>query len=244
MGIALGDDALRRLLGPSPTIADVLAVAAEAVPCDIVSWSRLDLAGRRVLDNVCSVPVDDDDLDEAFWATYREHPLCHGPGSLLPVCAISDLLSPREWHRTAIYAEYFQPTGVEHELGVNLSHPAGQTNVLLFDRGPGADFDGHDRLVLTLLRPHLDAAIQRIVSPALTPREEEVLGLVRHGLTNRAISRRLGISPHTVRKHLENAYARLDVHTRTEAAFHGDRAIDGRHLLASRAMDPADRFRR
>jgi len=51
----------------------------------------------------------------------------------------------------------------------------------------------------------------------LTPREREVLGLVADGLTNAEIARRLWVAPSTVAKHLEQAYPKLGVHTRTGA---------------------------
>ena len=51
----------------------------------------------------------------------------------------------------------------------------------------------------------------------LTPREREILELVAQGLTNAQIARMLWISLGTVRKHLENAYGKLEVHTRTAA---------------------------
>jgi DNA-binding CsgD family transcriptional regulator len=51
----------------------------------------------------------------------------------------------------------------------------------------------------------------------LTPREREVLGLVADGLTNAEIARRLWVVPSTVAKHLEQAYPKLGVHTRTGA---------------------------
>jgi predicted ArsR family transcriptional regulator len=41
--------------------------------------------------------------------------------------------------------------------------------------------------------------------------------LVAEGLTNAQIAERLCISPGTVRRHLENVLAKLDVHTRTAA---------------------------
>lgn len=52
----------------------------------------------------------------------------------------------------------------------------------------------------------------------LTPREREVLKLVAEGAKNAAIAAGLGISPQTVRKHLENIFAKLCVDNRTAAA--------------------------
>jgi DNA-binding NarL/FixJ family response regulator len=51
----------------------------------------------------------------------------------------------------------------------------------------------------------------------LTFRELEVLNLVAEGMTNGEIAQRLWISPGTVRRHLENIYEKLGVHTRTAA---------------------------
>lgn len=61
------------------------------------------------------------------------------------------------------------------------------------------------------------------VSPAssralgLTAREREILSLLMRGNTNREIAEILWIAPATVRKHLENVFAKLGVHTRTGA---------------------------
>jgi DNA-binding NarL/FixJ family response regulator len=52
---------------------------------------------------------------------------------------------------------------------------------------------------------------------ALSGREREVLALVAEGLRNAGVAEALWISPATVRKHLENIYEKLDVHTRTAA---------------------------
>jgi LuxR family transcriptional regulator, maltose regulon positive regulatory protein len=40
---------------------------------------------------------------------------------------------------------------------------------------------------------------------------------VSAGATNKEIARQLSVSEHTVRKHLENIYGKLGVHTRTAA---------------------------
>jgi DNA-binding CsgD family transcriptional regulator len=54
--------------------------------------------------------------------------------------------------------------------------------------------------------------------PRLTRREREILNLVAEGKTNLEIAEELWVSPSTVRKHLENVYGKLGVHTRTAAA--------------------------
>lgn len=53
----------------------------------------------------------------------------------------------------------------------------------------------------------------------LTPRQAQVLQLVRTGLSDNEIAGRLGLSQRTVQKHLELAYRRLGVRNRTAAAI-------------------------
>ncbi len=57
----------------------------------------------------------------------------------------------------------------------------------------------------------------------LTPRESEVLGLVRQGLANKQIARRLGISERTVKAHLTSTFQRVGVVDRTQAALWAER---------------------
>jgi DNA-binding NarL/FixJ family response regulator len=59
------------------------------------------------------------------------------------------------------------------------------------------------------------------VPGGLTPREREVLALIAQGLSNKSIARRLGISAHTVKYHLEAVFAKLHVRSRAEAATQG-----------------------
>jgi two-component system, NarL family, nitrate/nitrite response regulator NarL len=57
--------------------------------------------------------------------------------------------------------------------------------------------------------------------PLLTPREREILGLISEGLSNKAMARRLGISVHTVKFHLEALFTKLDATSRAEAVTKG-----------------------
>ena len=57
--------------------------------------------------------------------------------------------------------------------------------------------------------------------PVLTPREIEVLAALRDGLSNKAAARRLGISPHTVKFHVEALFKKLGATSRAEAVAKG-----------------------
>lgn len=62
-------------------------------------------------------------------------------------------------------------------------------------------------------------------SAQLTPREVEVLTLVRGGLANKQIARQLGISERTVKAHLTSVFATIGVLDRTQAAVWAERNL-------------------
>jgi DNA-binding CsgD family transcriptional regulator len=66
------------------------------------------------------------------------------------------------------------------------------------------------------------------VTKLLRPRELTVLALYSEGLSAVEIADAFVISPHTVRTHIKNAYRRLGVHTREEAArlIHAERFLE------------------
>jgi ATP/maltotriose-dependent transcriptional regulator MalT len=55
----------------------------------------------------------------------------------------------------------------------------------------------------------------------LTPREVEVLTLISEGLANKEIARKLDISLHTVKFHIESIFRKLGVRARAEAVARG-----------------------
>ena len=83
--------------------------------------------------------------------------------------------------------------------------------------------------VPALREPTGFAARDPAARPLLTPREVEVLALVGQGMSNKAIARRLAISAHTVKYHLEAIFAKLGVRSRAEAVTRGLRL--GVHVL-------------
>ncbi|MBK5330816.1 MAG: response regulator transcription factor [Ilumatobacteraceae bacterium] len=68
-------------------------------------------------------------------------------------------------------------------------------------------------------RAVLDAGRMLRETVALSEREREVLLLVRDGLANKQIARRLGITERTVKAHLTKIFQRIDVTGRTQAAI-------------------------
>jgi DNA-binding NarL/FixJ family response regulator len=72
-------------------------------------------------------------------------------------------------------------------------------------------------------RQLLTARSRRPAVAALTAREREVLELVRDGLANKQIARRLGISERTVKAHLTSVFSAIGVADRTAAALWAER---------------------
>lgn len=112
-------------------------------------------------------------------------------------------------------------SGVGHTLVMPLPAPAGNSRRLVFMRQPGCAFSDEDRSAAILLQPHIADALRcqsrHAAARLLTGRQQELLRLVAAGHDNIEIARRLSLSPYTVRKHLENAFARLQVTSRTAA---------------------------
>lgn len=65
------------------------------------------------------------------------------------------------------------------------------------------------------------AAEDRAEHGLLTPREVEILAAIGEGLSNKEVARRLGISAHTVKFHLEAIFEKLGAGSRAEAVTKG-----------------------
>ncbi|HEX3737349.1 MAG TPA: helix-turn-helix transcriptional regulator [Solirubrobacterales bacterium] len=181
-------------------------------------------------------------LLEALAHCWRDHPVMVPDLAVADRRArrLSDHVAPREWLRRDLFNDFYRPLGMLHELSAQLAWgPAGSSCCIALHRA-GRDFGGRELELLELLAPHLRAARARIaaesrsVGPAasldegwaaaalarrlpITAREAEVLAHLAAGRTNRGIAEELGISRHTVVRHVEHLYAKLGVHTRAAA---------------------------
>jgi DNA-binding NarL/FixJ family response regulator len=110
---------------------------------------------------------------------------------------------------------------------------AGAVGYLLKDADPEDVLDGvravsrgespiHPRVARQLLTTRTEVPV---TATTLTSREAEVLELVRKGLANKQIARRLGISERTVKAHLTSVFQRIGVADRTQAAIWAERNL-------------------
>jgi DNA-binding CsgD family transcriptional regulator len=221
----------------------LLSALKDQISCDYVTFEGYDTR-RNSHWFAQQVPEDDGDPDSAydqecgvfpefptFWEHFWECKPCSYPdrtGDLRSIVQETDFYSVREYHSTGMYCDVMRPQGFEHQIALFLPEPSGPNAVvgrtarLFFLRGPGPAFSERDRSLLTLLRPHmqeafLDAERRRNPVPDLTRRHWDLLHLLAAGRTNTQIARQLGLSEGTVRTHLENIYARLEVSNRTAA---------------------------
>jgi two-component system nitrate/nitrite response regulator NarP len=66
--------------------------------------------------------------------------------------------------------------------------------------------------------PFIDVRLlDRTHASVLTPREQELLTALASGASNRELARQLGVSLHTVKFHLKNVYAKLELANRAQA---------------------------
>jgi len=205
-----------------------LEALAELIPCDEIGYADLDRLARRQIDYSGTDGGDGDTT--LFWEIIDDHPLCRHQLAYADFTAkrLSDVIARRQLLHSRVYADWFRPAGIVAELEIGITPSRMRTRTFVLDRASG-DFSERDRALLEMVRPHLarihDMTRLRCATAGepddlerLTTREREVLELVGAGLTNAAIAARLWISPGTVKKHLDNIYAKLGVANRTQAA--------------------------
>ncbi len=215
------------------------------VPGDIVAVTEMDFQTGDI--QGCIAPGDYyragfKTLAESYEVLERYfpgHPVVadHYRTGLGQARCISDYLVASKFQETALYREFYRRLRVEDQLVLMFPARHGSAAGVAVSRGSRSFRTIHrerlDRLSDHVLQAYqnarkvtelqlrnkipleeLTAAMHRL---GLRRRESEVLACVARGSTNAELARLLGVSPLTVKKHLENIYKTLGVSTRSAA---------------------------
>ena len=167
-------------LGSQPFPAPFLSALRRLVPSDDVVFSELDRVREIELGQITEPVYDGPEAPVSYWEIRHEHPTCCHQEVTGDFRAhrLSEFISRRELRGSRIYADWFHPQGVEHELSVGIDAPLWHTKVFIFSRASGRDFTERDCVVLDAVR-HLIA--ERYALWLSQRRLGQVLGLVDSG---------------------------------------------------------------
>jgi DNA-binding CsgD family transcriptional regulator len=146
-----------------------------------------------------------------------------------------DVTTREELEATRLFREVYAPLGINYQIAFALPAEPDRMLALVMHR-EDRDFTDAERDFFNRARPFLIQAYRNavdyseirqgssevleaaLVAHGLTAREAEVLGLVALGGSNRDVGARLGVSGRTVQKHLQHAFRKLGVTSRSAAA--------------------------
>jgi DNA-binding NarL/FixJ family response regulator len=160
---------LTELDDPLPFPPRLLPGLQNLIASDTVAYSELDPANQRSGlqiwrrdDGEVGMTLGEGEWGEwwdLWWQLRHTHPLCSyrvTSGDWTTARKVSDFVTLRDFRRTPIYDAFYRGE-IDHWLDVGLAPTPTRTRVFIFQRRNRADFDERDRLVASLLQPHLAA---------------------------------------------------------------------------------------
>jgi DNA-binding CsgD family transcriptional regulator len=239
------DPRLLELIGDTHSLLDleefrlgVFAALKRAVQCD---WISINEVGPDKGDFWGMVEPDlGRESHELFGQYMHQNPLLlymlesrNGTARRL-----SEMIGAEDFHRLDLYRHVYGPLGLEHQIAFTLpQEPPRMLGIALSRCGPNGDFDDADRALLNEARPYLiqsyrnaiafeatratigaAAMTEALLGAGLTAREAEVVGHLARGSSNADLAATLGISTRTAEKHTQNAFRKLGVTSRSQAA--------------------------
>ncbi len=214
-------------------IDESLRCLEESFAGSLVSFNRIDLAKRTGAAAFRPYRAGLDQAVDGVGRLLEEHPLYRWYTSQpdwSPV-RISDVLPWERFRRTRLLTEVLAPVGACHMIAIMLVPPSSGQFVYFGTSRADPDFTDDELMLCRSLQPCLVAlytvlTLAEHTSPpsetmTLTRREHVVLGYLADGLTAEAIARRMSARPATVRKHLQNLYAKLGTSDRLGAVIRG-----------------------
>jgi DNA-binding CsgD family transcriptional regulator len=189
---------------------------------DLVGFDQLDIGPEAT---TVTVTFPKEPSQPIAWEPDQlvDHPVVrHFQETLDPAaCRVSDVATTKQWKSSAAYNEFFRPLGQEHLLAIPVEIDGTRGAGYTVSRG-GSDFSDRELLLVTALQAALAVQHHRHDTRPhdagpLTGRERQIMALIAAGWTAAAVASRTGIATSTVRKHLQNIYAKLEVSDRLTA---------------------------
>jgi len=154
--------------------ASILSLLSRLIPTEVSGYNEVNPRQARIA-AVLEPNVRD---AQAFVTHMHERPLIRhyqqtNDGRALK---ISDFLTQRQFHRLALYNEFFWSIGIEHQIAITLPAPPPLVIGIALNRSR-PDFSERERQLLELLRPHLIQAYHN--AEAVTHRQLQLVRLGR-----------------------------------------------------------------
>ncbi len=153
---------LDRLDDPLAFPPRFLRLLARLLGTEAATYSELDRRNEVSVLNVFwfgereFVSVGED--ADPYWRLRHSHPCCsfrERTGDWTTVHTVTDFATLQEFRRTAIWNELYREVGINYWLDMGLPVRHGHTRVFIATRETH-DFGDRERLLLSLLRPHLE----------------------------------------------------------------------------------------
>lgn len=169
----------------------------------------------------------DDPVDMAFLEGFT------GP---LRTRRLNSMVNQKEWYRSRHYNDYVRACHLDDRITSSLRMPAGspsQFQVMVLHRSvEDGQYSRRDQRLVHLFHHEMGTIIGRHLAmpeaqaddgPALPYRLQQVLACLLQGDSEKQIAARLGLSPHTVNRHVQRLYKEFGLHSRAELMYrHGD----------------------
>jgi hypothetical protein len=152
----------------------ILSVLPRLFPAETISYNEVNPQAQR--NEVRRWPALPSEYEPVFLRHMGDHPLIAHYHKTRDGRAlrISDFLSPRQFHRVALYNEYFRPLRMEYQMALTLPAPLPLVVGMALGRS-GRDFSQREMQLLNMLRPHLVQAYRNAGSVTRMHEEQAVM---------------------------------------------------------------------
>ena len=132
---------------------DIFKIIGEIIGFDRAGYNKYnsDFKILRFIQRSDEEQADSETLKGALQEHVHEHPFWNFRRG---VKTISEMTGQRSFRRSGLYNEYYRKLGVESQILCGLPSQGGNVELYAFSRG-AKDFSDKEKLILTLLQPHL-----------------------------------------------------------------------------------------